>query len=41
MPESTEQILHPEKYAADEGPVKVAMPVDLAARLGTGWTVPL
>ncbi len=41
MPESTEQILHPEKYAAAEAPVKVAMPSDLATRLGTGWTVPL
>ena len=41
MPESTEQILHPETYAAGEAPVKVAMPGDLATRLGTGWTVPL
>jgi hypothetical protein len=41
MPESTEQILHPETYAAGEAPVKVTMPSDLATRLGTGWTVPL
>ncbi len=41
MPESTEQILHPEKYAAAEAPVKVAMPADLAKRLGAGWTVPV
>jgi hypothetical protein len=41
MPESTEQILHPEKYAAAEAPVKVTMPNDLASRLGVGWTVPL
>jgi hypothetical protein len=41
MPESTEQILHPEKYAAAEAPVKVAMPGDLAKRLGPGWSVPL
>ncbi len=41
MPESTEQILHPEKYASAEAPVKVALPADLATRLGAGWTVPL
>ncbi len=41
MPVSTEQILHPEKYAADEAPVKVALPDDLAHQLGDGWTVPL
>jgi len=41
MPESTEQILHPEKYAAGEAPVKVDLPTDLAARLGTGWSVPM
>jgi hypothetical protein len=40
MPESTEQILHPEKYAAAEHPVTVDLPEDLAAQLGTGWTVP-
>jgi hypothetical protein len=39
MPESTEQILHPEKYRAGEEPVKVALPADLATRLGTGWKV--
>jgi hypothetical protein len=41
MPASTEQILHPEKYAAGEAPVDVALPADLASRLGTGWSVPL
>ncbi len=41
MPESTEQILHPEKYGANEVPVEVDLPDDLAKRLGTGWTVPL
>ena len=41
MPESTEQILHPEKYAANEAPVAVTLPADLATQLGTGWTVPL
>jgi hypothetical protein len=41
MPDSTEQILHPEKYVASEAPVKVALPDDLADRLGPGWSVPL
>ncbi|HEV7604327.1 MAG TPA: hypothetical protein VGO15_05125 [Candidatus Limnocylindrales bacterium] len=41
MPESTEQILHPEKYTASESPVQVTIPPDLASRLGGGWTVPL
>jgi hypothetical protein len=41
MPASTEQVLHPEKYAANEAPVSVAMPADLAKRLGSGWSVPL
>ncbi|HEX8474775.1 MAG TPA: hypothetical protein VF666_12135 [Pyrinomonadaceae bacterium] len=36
LPESTEQILHAEKYFAGESPVKIQMP-DLAARLGAGW----
>lgn len=40
-PESTEQILHPEKYAAREEPVAVELPADLAARLGDGWKVTL
>jgi hypothetical protein len=39
MPTSTEQILHPEKAA--EAPAAVTLPVDLATRLGRGWTVPL
>ena len=38
-PASTEQVLHPEKYAAGEAPIKVAFPADLAKRLGTGWSV--
>jgi hypothetical protein len=41
MPESTEQILHPEKYAANEAPIEVTLPDDLAAQLGAGWSVPL
>ncbi len=38
-PASTEQVLHPEKYRAREAPAVVAVPDDLAARLGAGWTV--
>jgi hypothetical protein len=38
-PASTEQVLHPDKYAARETPVKVAFPKDLAKRLGNGWSV--
>ncbi len=41
MPASTEQILHPDKYTAGEGPIAVTLPADLATRLGTGWSVPL
>lgn len=41
MPESTEQILHPEAYAAEEAPVAVAVPKGLAKDLGEGWSVPL
>ena len=40
-PDSTEQVLHPEKFAAREAPVKVTIPADLAERLGTGWKVSL
>jgi hypothetical protein len=38
-PASTEQILHPEKYAAREAPLAVVLPADLATRLGAGWKV--
>lgn len=41
MPESTEQILHPEAYKASEHPVTIDLPDDLAGQLGTGWSVPL
>ncbi len=37
IPESTEQIIHPEKYMASEPPLKVEMP-DLASALGSGWS---
>jgi hypothetical protein len=40
-PDSTEQLLHPEKYASREAVLPVDVPEDLAARLGTGWTLPL
>jgi hypothetical protein len=40
-PASTEQILHPDKYAAGEAPLAVGLPADLATRLGTGWKVAL
>ncbi len=41
LPDSTEQVLHPEKYASHEAPVVVPVPADLATRLGAGWTVEL
>ncbi len=41
MPESTEQILHPEAYEARERPIVVDIADDLAEQLGAGWTVPL
>jgi hypothetical protein len=36
-PDSTEQILHPDKYAADEKPIAVTLPTDLATKMGSGW----
>lgn len=38
-PESTEQVLHPEKYQAREAPITVDMPDDLASKMGAGWSV--
>lgn len=38
LPASTEQILHPDTYAAGVRPVNVTLPTDLAARFGSGWT---
>src|SRR6185295_4896142 len=35
-PDSTEQILHPEKYRTREKPIEVTLP-DLAATMGAGW----
>jgi hypothetical protein len=36
LPQSTEQIMHAEKYFAHEAPVKVEVP-DLSRALGAGW----
>ncbi len=41
MPASTEQVLHADKYAADEPPIDVQLPADLAKDLGKGWSVPM
>jgi hypothetical protein len=40
-PASTEQVLHPEKYASGEAPTIVDLPDDLAAQMGAGWSVGL
>jgi len=37
LPKSTEQILHPEKYLANEQPKEVTIP-DLKGSLGDGWS---
>jgi hypothetical protein len=37
-PDSTEQILHPEKFELREDPIEVALPEDAAAQMGDGWT---
>jgi hypothetical protein len=39
-PDSTEQVLHPDKYAAHEAVLPIAIPADLGKRLGPGWSVP-
>jgi hypothetical protein len=36
LPQSTEQVLHAEKYFAREAPVKVSLP-DITGALGAGW----
>jgi hypothetical protein len=38
-PNSTEQILHPEKYLTREAPIDVQLPAKLASTLGPGWSV--
>jgi hypothetical protein len=40
-PESTEQIMYPDKWTAREEPIEVDLPDDLAKKMGTGWTVGL
>jgi hypothetical protein len=40
LPASSEQVMHPDLYAADDKPVDVQFSTTLAADLGTGWTVP-
>lgn len=37
-PDSTEQVLHPEKYVTREAPVVVEIPDGLAKHLGAGWS---
>ncbi len=37
-PASTEQVIHPEKYATHEAPVEVKPASDLAKNLGSGWS---
>jgi len=37
LPDTTEQILHPDKYVAKEAAIPVAFPKDLATRLGGTW----
>jgi hypothetical protein len=41
VPETTEQILHPEKYRAGEGPVEIRVPDDLTAQIGPDWKLAL
>jgi hypothetical protein len=36
LPQSTEQVMHPDKYFAHDAPVKVSV-LDMTAALGTGW----
>jgi hypothetical protein len=36
LPQSTEQILHADKYFAHEAPIKMSQP-DIASALGSGW----
>jgi hypothetical protein len=41
LPESSEQILHPDKWSAREAPIEVKLPANLAAKMGTGWSTAL
>jgi hypothetical protein len=40
-PDSTEQILHADKWASHETPIAVTIPASLPGKLGSGWTMPL
>jgi hypothetical protein len=40
-PDSTEQIIHPDKWTSHEPPIAVTIPATLPAKLGAGWTMPL
>ena len=40
-PDTTEQVLHPDKFQADEQPVAVDFPSGFPASLGEGWKVAL
>jgi hypothetical protein len=40
-PDSTEQILHADKWASREAPIEVDLPDDLAASMGDGWSITL
>ncbi|MEZ0239622.1 MAG: hypothetical protein ACAH65_02385 [Chloroflexota bacterium] len=37
-PDSTEQVLHPEKYLDRDPPAPVVVPADLPTKLGAGWS---
>ena len=37
-PDSTEQVLHPEKFLTREAPVTVVVPPGLAKQIGNGWS---
>jgi hypothetical protein len=37
-PDSTEQVIHPEKYLDREAPIEVRIGAGLAGRIGDGWT---
>jgi hypothetical protein len=37
-PDSTEQVLHPEKYLQRDPPIVITVPADLATKVGAGWS---
>lgn len=40
-PDSTEQVLHPDRWASRQAPIAVETPSMLEARMGDGWTIAL